>query len=251
PWLLPSYRHFWLFSLMLSPLIVLLLRGFYKLSHFIKPKSLQAYLAKEERRAKAEDRKLSGIADALPETPSRPAWLRLGARIKGDMFPKHLGFEQYQGWLLMDERVLDQHLFLLGTTGAGKSETIKRLVYEILTATKRNIYFVDGKGDEGLANDIRALAYQKGRGIAPIFKLGFDKYGAVYHGFQGGQSDIYNRLCALIGIHEVEGDAQYYADINRELLQLICYAPGEPPRNFEEIRARLQKEWLLTAYQDD
>jgi Cdc6-like AAA superfamily ATPase len=158
---------------------------------------------------------------------------------------------QRQGYLCLAEEVLDQHLFLLGTTGAGKSETIKRLVTEILAATDRHIYFVDGKGDEELANDIRSLAHQFDRGNAPVFKLGFDRYGAVYDGFRGTAADIYNRLCALIGIHEAEGDAQYYADGNRDLLQLICYAKSGPPRNFEAVRARLQKEWLLNAYQNN
>ncbi|MCA9923707.1 MAG: hypothetical protein KC421_15115 [Anaerolineales bacterium] len=248
PWLLSSINQLWLYSILLSPLVVFLLKGFSILSHFIKPKSLQEFLTAEDRKAKAKERRLSEKASHLPEPPSEPGTLRLGARIKGDSFTGHVGFENRQGWLLMSESVLDQHLFLLGTTGAGKSETIKRLVYEILCATDRNVYFVDGKGDEGLANDIRGLAYENGRGQAPIFKLGFDRYGAVYHGFQGAKSDIYNRLCALVGIHEAEGDAKYYADVNRDLLQLICYAPGKSPRNFEEVRARLNKEWLLQVY---
>ena len=251
PWLLSSFKQFWLFSILLSPLIAFLLKGFLILSDFIKPKSLQEYLSEEENKAKAKERKLSDKASRLPEPPTEPTTLRLGARIKGDLLTGNIGFVNQQGWLLMSESVLDQHMFLLGTTGAGKSETIKRLVYEILKSTDRNIYFADGKGDAGLANDIRGLAYHNGRGKAPIFKLGFDDYGAIYHGFQGGKPDVYNRLCALVGIHEAEGDAKYYADVNRDLLQLICYAPGEPPRNFEDVRARLHKGWLLHVYRNN
>jgi Cdc6-like AAA superfamily ATPase len=171
--------------------------------------------------------------------------------VRGQAFPPHLGISLKDDWVVLNEEVLDQHIFVLGTTGSGKSETIKRLVHEILTATDRNIYLVDGKGDEGLANDIRGLAHQHGRGKAPVFRLGFDKAGAIYDGFRGQPTDVYNRLCALVGTADAEGDAQYYADINRDLLQLICYAPAGPPRSFEELRNRLRIEWLEEAYKDD
>jgi hypothetical protein len=46
----------------------------------------------------------------------------------------------------------------------------------------------------------------------------------------------------------MEGDARYYGEINRNLLQLICYAPGGAPRNFEELRVRIDKRWLEGAY---
>ena len=151
----------------------------------------------------------------------------------------------------MAEDLLDQHLFLLGATGAGKSETIKRLVQEILAHTDRDIYFVDGKGDEGLANDIRSLAYRHDRGLPPVFKLGFNESGAIYDGFRGQAGDIYNRLLALTGVTEMEGDSRYYADIMRSVLQYVCKMPGGPPRNFEEVLARINKEKLIAAYRDD
>jgi len=34
-------------------------------------------------------------------------------------------------------------------------------------------------------------------------------------------------------------------------LQLVCYAPNGAPRNFEELRTRLNKSWLLKAYEHD
>ena len=220
-------------------------------SRFLKPKSQQEQLAELERREAAQLARLAQRADKRGEVKEKTAVLRLGAKIKGDSFPAHLGVSQQKGWLTINEEVLDQHLFVLGTTGAGKSETIKRLLYEILQATDRNIYVVDGKGDEELANEIRSLAFHHQRGVAPVFKLGFDRYGAVYDGFRGQPTDIYNRLCALIGTADAEGDAQFYADINRDLLQLICYAPSGAPRNFEQLRERLSIYWLMDVYKDD
>lgn len=248
-WLNP--RLSWWLSIPLFPLVSILLDGATMFSRFLKPKTQQEQLAELERREAAELAQLAQLADKRTEIHEKTAVLRLGAKIKGDNFPAHLGISQQKGWLTIDESVLDQHLFVLGTTGAGKSEAIKRLLYEILQATDRHIYVVDGKGDEQLANDIRSLAFHHQRWNAPVFKLGFDRFGAVYDGFRGQPTDIYNRLCALIGISDAEGDAQFYADINRDLLQLICYAPNGAPQNFEQLRERLSKRWLIQAYKDD
>ena len=214
-------------------------------SHFSKPKSLQEQLADKKRRGTAQGLGSgdgpAGVAD----------WLCLGKKIHGDLMPAHLGLRYQEGWLYLAENMLDQHIFLMGATGAGKSETIKRLVQEILTHTDRDIYFVDGKGDKQLAIDIRSLAYQHNRGLPPVFKLGFDEPGAIYDGFRGQAGDIYNRLLALTGVTEMEGDSRYYADIMRSVLQYVCKMPGGPPRNFEEVLARINKPTLVEAYRDD
>lgn len=246
-----SLVQFWVLSIPLFPITSILLKGFFLFSDFTKPKTLEEKLTKEEQRFEAQNRRLLLRASTIPEIETAIGKIRLGVMMKGNLFPTTLGVDHNRHWVCLNEDILDQHIFLLGTTGAGKSETIKRLVREVLLATNRNVYFVDGKGDEGLANDIRSLAFAHGRGTAPIFRLGFEQYGAIYNGFRGGKSDIYNRLCALIGLHEAQGDSQYYADINRDLLQLICYAPDGPPKNFEEVRIRLNKNWLLEAYKDD
>lgn len=235
----------------LFPIASIALYGVMMFSRFSKPKSLEEQLEERKKAEEARQRRLSSSAERRDEIEGEKALIRLGAKVRGQPFPPHLGIAHKNNWVVLDEGVLDQHIFVLGTTGSGKSETIKRLVYEILTATDRNIYLVDGKGDEDLANDVRSLSFQHGRGVAPVFRLGFEKAGAVYDGFRGQPTDIYNRLCALIGVADVEGDAQYYADVNRDLLQLICYAPAGPPRSFEELRERLSKEWLEKAYQDD
>ena len=135
-----------------------------------------------------------------PILPELPEWLTLGVTQKGDSFPDFLRVRNAQRWLQLHEDVLDTHIFLLGATGAGKSETIKRLVVEVMANTSRRVYLVDGKGDEALANDIRTLAARYGRGQAPVYRLGFDTAGAVYNGFRGNAEVIYNRLLALIGI---------------------------------------------------
>jgi len=239
------------YKIPLFPIASNFLYGVVMFSKFSRPRSLEEQLEERKKAEEERQRRLSSSAERRGEIEGEKALIRLGAKVRGQAFPPHLGIYHKGDWVVLNEEVLDQHIFVLGTTGSGKSETIKRLVYEILTATDRNIYLVDGKGDEDLANDIRSLAHQHGRGEAPVFKLGFEKAGAVYDGFRGEPTDVYNRLCALVGTSDAEGDAQYYADINRDLLQLICYAPGGPPRSFEELRTRLDKDWLEEAYRDD
>ena len=243
--------RYWLLCVPLFPLGALTLKGIRMFSNFSKPKSLQEHLLEEEKKLRQQDARLEGQAETRREANPGADRLALGAVIKSDIFPDHLGVSTRDGWLAFAESILDQHLFLLGTTGAGKSETIKRLIFEIFKNTSRNVYLVDGKGDEGLAGDIRSLAHHFGRGRAPVFRLGFDTHGAVYDGFRGQKTDVYNRLCALVGVAEVEGGARYYADLNRDLLQLVCYAPVGVPRGFEDVRIRLKKTWLLDAYKDD
>ena len=241
----------WWLCIPLFPLVYLLLEGLIMASKFSKPKSLQEqldeYYSQEAKQSKRQAKK----ASLQKELEVIPSVLRLGVKLKSDIFPKHLGIQEKKTWILLNEEVLDQHMLIIGSTGSGKSEAIKRLIYEGFVATNRNIYVVDGKGDSKFAEEIRALSAKHGRGKAPIYKLGFNESGAIYDGFRGQPTDIYNRLCALIGFSEVEGNAQFYADVSRDILQLVCYASEGPPRNFEDLRERLSKRWLHRAYKDD
>ena len=242
---------FWVVSPPAFPVAGSLLMLLKLFSYFSKPKTLKEQLADAEKRLSKSDEKRSLSAAHRDERGAQPGALRLGSFVKGDLLPEGLGIYNRENWVFLNEEILDQHLFLLGTTGSGKSETIKRLIYEIMLSTDRDVFFVDGKGDEKLANDVRSMAYQHGRGLAPVFRLGHGTHGAIYDGFRGGEAEIANRIGALVGIPDVEGNAQYYADINRDLLQLACYAPEGPPRNFEQLRGRIRGGWLLETYADD
>ena len=236
----------WLLLIPCSPLLAALWRWLLMFSRFIKPKTLEESVQTWQENHQRDNVHLVQHARRDEEPPAQPGQLRLGRFLKGDIYVEDVGLKVSQNWLWLDARLLDQHIFVLGATGAGKSETLKRVIYEILASTDRNIYFVDGKGDETLANEIRSLAHQFGRGEAPVFRLGFGRNGAIYNGFKGYKMDVYNRLCALSGVREAEGNATYYADMIRDILQLICTEPV--PRNFETVRARLSKRWLTQAY---
>ncbi|MEM9774968.1 MAG: hypothetical protein AAF902_10330 [Chloroflexota bacterium] len=228
-----------------------LVDGFFFVANFTKPKSLAEQLRIQQEKRREMDRALGVQATQKAELSPMAGKLRLGVKIKGDRFNNGNGVEENSGWLQFDQSLLDQHMFVLGATGAGKSETLKRIIYETLVSTDRDVFFIDGKGDASLALGVRSLAHRYGRGVAPIFRLGFSQNGAVYNGFNGHATDVYNRLAALIGVREAEGNATFYADLNRDILQLVCFAPVGCPRSFEEVRDRISKEWLLTAYKDD
>lgn len=242
----------WLVTLPLIPLGAVLIAGFEAMKKLFAPPTVDEYLRRErayaaEREQRLRERAAMKVGKVAP-LPRNV--LRLGPVISGEQFPAYTGIVRAGGHLGLHEDVLDKHCFILGTTGAGKSEAIKRLCREILEKTDRDLYLVDGKGEASLASAIRDLAYAYGRGEAPVFRLGQNEGGAIYDGFRGSPQDLYSRLAALVGVAEMEGDSRVYADMMRRLLQLICYAPVGPPRAFEELELRLDTDWLLHAWRD-
>lgn len=253
--LLPRIVLFWLASIPLAPLLTVLSELWSQVEDLINGRPITKLL-EEERQAQARrDRHASQQASQDAQHPPRfqPGMLALGPFVVGktDRFPDHIGLVKQQRWLGLSEGVLDQHMFILGAPGAGKSETIKRLIWEVLQQTDRDVFLVDGKGEEPLARDVRALAYHAGRGSSPIFRMGFEHAGARYNGFVGQREAVYSRLVAMAGVMNLDGNADIYGRITRDLLQLVCYAPSGPPRSFEELRQRLTLKWLRDTYKDD
>lgn len=236
-----------------SPGIALLLHLWRIAFAWLRPRDLQEQLVEQQRYWARQNAALSRRArqEEKLTPPIAPGWLTLGPQLKGEPFPPYLGIRHVAPWLQLDAKLLSQHVLVVGTTGAGKSETIKRLVAETLAATQRDVFFVDGKGDRQLGQEIAQQIFQARQQPVPLFTLGWEQPGSVYHGFCGAAPDIYNRLCTLVGVDEASRNAQFFADINRDLLQLICYAPEGPPRSFEEVRDRLNLAWLHHAYRND
>jgi hypothetical protein len=250
---LQSALFLWWGGLVLAaPLGAVVLQGWNKMFDFLRPRDLHEHLEEQQRYLESKNEQLSRQSELYQgDLDSQPQYLNIGLFMKGDMFPDYLGIIRKGAGIYLNEQILSQHLLIIGTTGAGKSETLKRLIWETLQATDRDVFFIDGKGDVQLGREVAQLIFAARGEPVPIFKLGFDETGAVYHGFRGQPVDIYNRLCALVGVEDATGDAQYYADVNRDILQLLCHAPGGPPRSFEQVRERLSPDWLLDAYRED
>jgi len=164
-------------------------------------------------------------------------------------FPTHSGVLERDGWLFISETALSQHMFIQGAPGSGKTETFKWLVTQVLAQTDWDVFCIDGKGDEDLASFL-VRTTESTRGFRPkLFLLGQGTSGDPYNAFVGQRQDIYNRLVAALDQKDVTGGAAYYANANKTLLQLICYAPCGTPRDFADLEQRLHYNWLLKAYQ--
>lgn len=244
---------FWILAVPLIPLGVVGMSVLTWLLDYLRPKSLEDWEEQERRELDRYEQHLSRKAQKSVHSPpaDNSDLLYLGPHIKHSSLPDYIGIKQVGSWVALEKWVLDQHFFLLGATGAGKSTTIKRLVWEVLTKTDRDVFVVDGKGEEEFASELRSLIWTTRQVAAPVFRLGQTQLGAIYHGFEGDKEAVYNRLASMIGVQQATGGAVYYADRNRDFLQLICFAPGGPPRSFEEVRLRLTRSWLKDAWKDN
>lgn len=244
----------WLATLPLIPLGAVSMTIWQRLRRQLGERTIQDQADAAEAHRLLREREAAVRTERLAEAGGRvpPRTLLLGAYNKGDSFPEEIGIRHTGRSVGLAEWVLDQHCFVLGATGMGKTEALKRLIHELFTQLpERDLFVVDGKGDAKLATDVRNLAWQCGRGETPIVRLGQDRPGAIYDGFRGSAGDIYSRLVAMLRLEEMSGDSIYHANTIRGLLHLLCHAPGGPPRAFEEVEERSSREWLRGAYADN
>jgi len=160
-------------------------------------------------------------------------------------------FHIRQNYLWADELFLNQHILLIGAPGSGKSEAIKHIISEILSKTDRDVFIVDGKGELDFAHAVKNL-FQAKRGVSiPIFQMGTPTKGDSYNGFVGTPEAIKQRLTSMFNIEEQSGDGEFYANVNRALLNLVCLAPEGTPRSLTELDERLSLSWLRYCYRGD
>lgn len=182
-------------------------------------------------------------------TPPAGPLLTLGKVEASEYFPVHIGVYTHR-MLAITEDILDTHLVVIGEIGSGKTTGLLTLIDQLVRNTNRDIIVVNGKGDEEFAQSVRALLYPR-RGETPIVRLGSYKRGAHYDAFRGDALAIYNRLVKLAGLEEMRGEATFWAELHRNGLQLICFAPDGPPRSFAEVEARLDQKWLNNTYKNN
>jgi len=140
---------------------------------FYEMTDLDSQLSKQsaEREKLLHRERAAGLRHSERDHRQHEDRLFLGTYLKGDIIPTYLGFSTTSGWMTMENRLLNQHVFILGTTGAGKSETLLKIIEQVLQNTNRNLYFVDGKGDLEFAMKVATLIAKSGRGKAHVFKL--------------------------------------------------------------------------------
>lgn len=161
------------------------------------------------------------------------------------------GFTVDNEWLTIPAKLLFQHLLAIGAPNAGKSTLLLHLIKEALRLGFR-VYVVDAKGSREFAEScIRLMQEATGQPV-PWFTLGMPDQGTRYNPFVGDKESICNRLLALMGVSSgLEGGAAYYADIKRNMVQLVCALSldgTDAPRSLDELRNRLTLDWLRQAY---
>lgn len=161
------------------------------------------------------------------------------------------GFKVDNEWLTVPAKLLFQHMLAIGAPNAGKSSLLLHLVKEALRL-KFRVYVVDAKGSRGFAEScIRLMQEATGQPV-PWFTLGLPGEGTRYNPFVGDKESICNRLLALMGVGVgLEGGQAYYADIKRNMVQLVCALTVEDvdaPRSLDELRQRLDLDWLRRTY---
>ncbi len=246
-------------SLPLTPFLVGGIVMMKKVGQFLRPYQTVAQWAEhhETLRAKAEAvNEHEALEEARAYTRhATPGVMYLGTRIGGpDTLPTgahEIGIWERHNWLILNDDLLNKHLFFLGATGSGKTTAILRLIDEVLKNTARDVFLIDGKGDEKLTKQFRALVLRHREYDAPVFRLGGGRRGAKYHGFCGDYTTIAQRLIKMTGAMEAEGNATYYADENRDFIQLLTYPPAPPQLSFHALRERLNVKWLQDLYLND
>jgi len=244
----------WLVSVPLVPAGALAMVGSGRLARWLRPPTLaerwQAQTADAEGRAAAVEA-LVGADGELPPAPG--GTVRLGRLIGTSSFRPDAGVWRSGPWIGLDESVLDHHTLVVGTTGSGKTETLKRVIAEVLeNLPERDLFVVDGRGEPRLEQAVRDLVWHHRRELPRVCRLGVGRPGERYDAFRGDADAVYNRLLALVEVEQLEGNAIYYGRMIRDLFGLACKAPGlGPPRSFEQVRERLSERWLRDAWRED
>ncbi len=144
------------------------------------------------------------------------------------------------GDLVLPWETLNRHLLILGASGMGKTETSLRIAEQLALRTDAQIFYLDGKGNRAGAIRFGALMAACGRRTR-VFP------NEPFAGWRGDWNAVMNRLLEVIAYAET-GPAAYYRDQAKVVLALVCRDPSGPPRNSEELLARMDLEYLIRTH---
>lgn len=248
-----------LLMLPLSPMEGLIMFTWKKVSGLFSQRTIEDEQAEQAQRRHAAHQKHMAQAarKAQLQPDSAKDFINVGVKIDGEEFPAYLGIEEQNEWVRIKYPQFFHHAFVVGTTGAGKTNLLLRIIYETLHNTRLRIYVIDGKGDLAFAKTIANLAYQHGRGPVPIFMMGQTEAArvsaSVYDGFRGDREAIANRLSMMMSVDKTVGNALHYSETYKGLMHLICGVGYpelgiKPPKNFDDVLGRLSFNWLSQTY---
>jgi hypothetical protein len=170
-------------------------------------------------------------ADPLSVASPAQDGVVLGRRLQGDrVLPVR------DGQVVWDFDQLRQPALVLGASGKGKTETLKRLLHEVATKKDWPVAVLDAKGDPETAEWFLAMAEATGRRARLFPHERFD-------GWRGDWRAIVNRLLQVIPYGKKDAPG-YYRDLAKTMLQTACRMGDGPPRSSREFLDRLSMDSL-------
>lgn len=122
----------------------------------------------------------------------------------------YLGLSQIGKKIYMPFQMLRQHVFILGTVGAGKTYTLMLFV-EHAIRYKIPCVIIDGKGSLSFIEDIKKLCNKMNKNL--IVWNGFDDY--FYNPFsRGGQTELADKIMSLFDFEKA-----YFKTMAKEYVQ--------------------------------
>jgi hypothetical protein len=218
----------WGESLWLSPAQALLFSVFVPLG--ASERLLAQEQARQAKKERARDRANTLVAQ-MPD--ALDGEMVVGVALDGDLD------WQRGDWCVCPARHFGQASFVLGEGGSGKTETVLRLSYGAAKVARRQVLYVDAKGDPKTA--IRFVAAMRAAGI-PYQRIRVFPYQG-YDGWRGGQQAQLNRL---ISVHHFT--EEFYGDVALRILELALRARSTPVQSSTTLLRRLYRETLESLY---
>ncbi len=136
----------------------------------------------------------------------------------------------------------------LGSSGSGKSETLRRVAYGAHKVYQRQVIHIDVKGnkkrddEESEDNAARFVATMRAAGAQTIKVFP----SLHYAGWLGSPVELKNRLLSVIDYSE----SAFYGDVASNALDLALFAPTTP-RSSRHLLANLQLDRLKAIYKNE
>ena len=159
----------------------------------------------------------------------------LGRASDGDLMMAGAG-----GYAVYPKDLLELHAVVIGASGSGKTEGLLRFAYLAAKVYGYRVIFLDAKGERKTAARFAAVMDQAGAKRVALFPL------EAYNGWRGDGTALINRLMQIEDYTE-----PFYQKLAKDYLQLVCSAPGGPPRSSVQLLERLWIPKLKQLYEGD
>lgn len=165
-------------------------------------------------------------SDATPEVSSEKVLLALKNLHDEDYDGTVLGVSKYTGdYLIIPDRVVNQVMFVLGTTGGGKTITLRRFYKRAITQGYP-LVIVDGKPDEENIEWLKNLAEKNGRRFIGFNCGNFLPYDPLAN---GGYTELKDKIICL----KDEWSSDHYRSIAEDYLQTTIEVLIKSKKSFD------------------